>query len=1001
MVEINNQVAACVSCYLKPLTNDDFQYVSINHKEIESGLMDQLRIITTGFLKDDKFNTFPIWLKSSPNIPIFLKLIKAEPANKIALLLNSNTKLVIVNNDEVVQSNEQEEESSVPTTLKYVLSNMFKFHTKTNKNDEISKPELPADGFVKIPIYSGEPLMLRLTLSKNINDYCPYAFVSSKHFQELKNLGVQENYCVVKLKKVINNSKIGRIDSKIDLIMPSQEKFCSHFLEKYLQLMENSNECYLILISDDNCPEYSIMLSRWFLMQYSLQLLTYVALESFDPEMSYVDWEIINNCNYLSIPILKEAILISFNNNELMDNNAETTLNELNTILLNETSNTLKHLILFNGNIFNLCDKHFQIIDYKSVSNSRMEVLRLSATCFIINHKTKFSLEQVNLPASISNYFDKLNNIQKSIDEINNIHDEKILLKPFAGFNDVLNDCIKFVQYSLNLSGSSKNYNELFTTLLVTGKKGSGKTTLIERILYHFWKNYSTWSRTIHCAMWKRKNINSVQKHWTDLLDEAIQRQPSILVFEDLSKLIYGTDDEESAEVESNSQPTSENFYNRRLSYVFFKLLDALKILKSSSTYTRVCILVTADSLSKLHMQMKNFDIFDQIMEIPELESNNIIEIIKEIFDKKDFSSSEVKINTSFQFDMKRLSKMTKSFTVQQLNLLIDLIIHYACLDALNDSSKLTVLEINDTHVLQAHKEFNSNTINESSDFKLNTNRYLKDVGGLNNVKEMFSDYILFQIKYPKLNQRLPIKLPNSLLLYGMPGTGKTTIVEAFANETELNFINVKGPELLSKYIGNSEQSVRRVFRQAKELAPCILFFDEFDSLVPRRGHDNTGVTDRVVNQMLTLLDGVEERNQNVFILAATSRPDLIDLALLRPGRFDQVVYCPMPTEDERREILLALSAKLPIDVNSIPFNQLVKSTENFSGADIQALLYNAYLEASKQTLAAFVNIDHTDDDTNSGQQNIVSIHWKHIQHALNTTKPSLSENERNRFLLM
>ena len=138
------------------------------------------------------------------------------------------------------------------------------------------------------------------------------------------------------------------------------------------------------------------------------------------------------------------------------------------------------------------------------------------------------------------------------------------------------------------------------------------------------------------------------------------------------------------------------------------------------------------------------------------------------------------------------------------------------------------------------------------------------------------------------------MKMQFGVLLFGPPGTGKTLLASAVAKEFDMNFISVKGPELLSKYIGSSEEAVREVFVRAQAAKPCILFFDEFESLVPRRGHDSTGVTDRVVNQFLTQLDGTEGL-RGVYVLAATSRPDMIDPALLRPGRVDRKVYCSIP----------------------------------------------------------------------------------------------------------
>ncbi|KAG9088465.1 Peroxisome biosynthesis protein pex1 [Ceratobasidium sp. 370] len=188
------------------------------------------------------------------------------------------------------------------------------------------------------------------------------------------------------------------------------------------------------------------------------------------------------------------------------------------------------------------------------------------------------------------------------------------------------------------------------------------------------------------------------------------------------------------------------------------------------------------------------------------------------------------------------------------------------------------------------------------------------------------------------------------LLLYGYPGCGKTLLASAVAKECGLNFISVKGPELLNKYIGQSEQSVRDIFDRASSAKPCVLFLDEFDSIAPKRGHDSTGVTDRVVNQMLTQMDGAEGLD-GVYVLAATSRPDLIDPALLRPGRLDKSLLCHMPTERERHDILKAVSRKVSL-APDVELAEVAKRTEGYSGADLQALVYNAQLEVVHEELA-------------------------------------------------
>lgn len=182
-----------------------------------------------------------------------------------------------------------------------------------------------------------------------------------------------------------------------------------------------------------------------------------------------------------------------------------------------------------------------------------------------------------------------------------------------------------------------------------------------------------------------------------------------------------------------------------------------------------------------------------------------------------------------------------------------------------------------------------------------------REIGGLAKVKQTLIETLELPSKYARLFNKVPIKLRSGLLLYGPPGSGKTMLGNAVAAQCGLNFIAVKGPELLNKYIGASEQNVRDLFARAAAAAPCCLFFDEFESIAPKRGGDSTGVTDRVVNQFLVQLDGVESRN-GVYVLGASSRPDLIDPALLRPGRLDKCIYCPLPeTPEDRFEILKAV----------------------------------------------------------------------------------------------
>ena len=224
-------------------------------------------------------------------------------------------------------------------------------------------------------------------------------------------------------------------------------------------------------------------------------------------------------------------------------------------------------------------------------------------------------------------------------------------------------------------------------------------------------------------------------------------------------------------------------------------------------------------------------------------------------------------------------------------------------------------------------------------------------IGGLFETRQTLLETLQYPTKYAPIFAQCPLRLRSGLLLYGFPGCGKTLLASAVAGECGLNFISVKGPEILNKYIGASEKSVRDLFERAQAARPCILFFDEFDSIAPKRGHDSTGVTDRVVNQLLTQMDGAEGLS-GVYVLAATSRPDLIDPALLRPGRLDKSLLCDMPSHKDRADIIRAVSEKLKMsdDVAS-RLDEIAARTEGLSGADLQAVVYNAHLEAVHDAL--------------------------------------------------
>lgn len=228
-----------------------------------------------------------------------------------------------------------------------------------------------------------------------------------------------------------------------------------------------------------------------------------------------------------------------------------------------------------------------------------------------------------------------------------------------------------------------------------------------------------------------------------------------------------------------------------------------------------------------------------------------------------------------------------------------------------------------------------------------------EDIGGLEEVKEDLREAVEWPLKTPEIFDRLGIKPPKGILLYGPPGCGKTLLGKAVATESAANFITIKGPEVFSKWVGESEKAIREVFRKARMAAPAVVFFDEIDSLVPRRGlgFSDSGVSERVISQLLTEMDGVVSL-EDVVIVAATNRPDMVDPAVLRPGRFDRLIYVPEPDEKSKLQIFKIYTKNMPLG-KDVDLVQLAASAKNFSGADIDALCREAAMVALRKDVNA------------------------------------------------
>ncbi|NXU75473.1 PEX1 factor, partial [Oreotrochilus melanogaster] len=518
-------------------------------------------------------------------------------------------------------------------------------------------------------------------------------------------------------------------------------------------------------------------------------------------------------------------------------------------------------------------------------------------------------------------------------------------LSDLGGMDNLGTSCFEHISHSLLGRPLSQKLAAVAAGLrsggvLLTGGKGSGKSTLAKAICKEAFDRLDAHVEVIDCKALRGKRLVNIRKSVEEAFLEAAWRQPSILLMDDLDHIVGVPSTPEH-------ENSPEMIQCNRLAYV---LKDLIKEVISMGSL--IALIATSQSEHSLHPSLvsaQGTHIFQCFKSIRSPDQKQRCEMLCSIikkklnFDMKEFSD----------LDLQCIAKETEGFVARDFTMLVGRAIH-ACVSKQNAFQK-GELKLSTMDFQKALKDFTPVALRNVNLHKPKDMGWDR-IGGLKDVKQILMDTIMLPAKYPELFANLPIRQRSGVLLYGAPGTGKTLLAGVVARESGMNFISIKGPELLSKYIGASEQAVRDMFSRAQAAKPCIIFFDEFDSIAPRRGHDNTGVTDRVVNQLLTQLDGVEGL-QGVYVLAATSRPDLIDPALLRPGRLDKCLYCPPPDQNSRYEILKALSHSLSL-ANDVDFWELAAKTEWFTGADLKALLYNAQLEAIHSNLGSGLTQD-------------------------------------------
>jgi len=503
--------------------------------------------------------------------------------------------------------------------------------------------------------------------------------------------------------------------------------------------------------------------------------------------------------------------------------------------------------------------------------------------------------------------------------------------------------------------------------VLLHGPPGTGKTLIAKAVASETDANFHALSGPEIMS----KYYGESEKHLRDIFEEAGKNAPSIIFIDELDS-IAPKRGETTGEVE------------RRVVAQLLSLMDGLE------SRGQVVVIGATNRPNALDEALRRGGRFDREIEIGIPDRNGREEILQ-VHTRGMPLAADV--------NLKEVANLTHGFVGADLATLCkEAAMHALCsilpeIDMEKDippevMEQLTVTREDFTEAL---KNTEPSALREV--FVEVPNVRWDDIGGLDRVKQELKEVVEWPLRYAEVFMQLRTRPPRGIILFGPPGTGKTMLVKAVANESEANFISIKGPELLSKWVGESERAVREIFRKAKQAAPCIIFLDEIDSIAPIRGMGyDSHVTERVVSQLLTEMDGLEEL-KDVIVIAATNRPDMVDPALLRPGRLDRLIYIQPPDRETRQRIFEVHLRGKPIG-GDIAIEELARITDKYVGADIAAIVKEAVMAALREFLASGIPEEQVPRE--ASQQIIVMR--RHFETALRSVKPTLSPQAQAEF---
>lgn len=546
------------------------------------------------------------------------------------------------------------------------------------------------------------------------------------------------------------------------------------------------------------------------------------------------------------------------------------------------------------------------------------------------------------------------------------IYKPNVKLSNLGGMDEIVNELKQIISNPLYHYDAYKQMKiEPIKGVLLCGPPGCGKTTLAYAIGGEFdIPFYKITGPDIISSL-----SGESEQIIRNLFKAVVMSAPSILFIDEI-ETILGKRESAGKEME------------RRIVAQIMSCIDDINMIQLTTLEAPVFIIGATSKPEFIDNSMRRSGRFDKEIHIgfPTLDMRK--EMIMSITKGKRLSPS---------LDFNKLAQGTPGYLAADLQSLVRTAGHHAINRLISNN-----LNIDELTIEQCDFDYGISIIQPTSKregFTTIPNVTWKKIGGLKDLREELYYDIVLPCLEPTTLQKVGINKAVGVLLYGPPGCGKTLLAKAVANEARANFISIKGPELLNKYVGESEKAIRSLFIRARNSSPCIIFFDELDALVPKRSQENNNAGERVVNQLLTEMDGLEERKQ-IFIIAATNRPDIIDPAMLRPGRLDKLLYVPLPSKEDRLSILQTITQELPIEKDkSINLEEINEKTDGFSGADIAALVRETQLNALKR-MKKLIGIEGIEKENGA----LFRIEKADFDQSLKTIFKSVSDQDRKRY---